>query len=323
MEEYRYNSAVYTSLAANDFFAAVVGKDHFKPGAYSNTTEVYYFPSELRNATTGKEYGDPGYQTDSHDIEKFISMLEGYNGSAPGYEDLPPSECIRLYSTDFLSDRRNLFLITNYTSNGTYDNTFLDTWWYIHSGMLSTASWTCLYPPGFHKCNTNKLASRVASGIPWLVQIRTGEVVEIRGCKSERVAGKCKVQFSLGIMITVICCNLVKACCMVMAVVRSREPALVTLGDAIDSFLRIPDPTTMGICFADRRFIKREWRHGSRAGPRQWKRKGIQKWWTSVSKTRWITCNFFCSIAIIITGVLLGKGIGQDREFLSTDIKSL
>ena len=175
----------------------------------------------------------------------------------------------------------------------------------------------------------------VASGIPWLVetpglvripwldQQEQTEVLEISGCKSERVAEKCKVQFSLGIMIAVICCNLVKACCMVMAVVRSREPTLVTLGDAIDSFLRIPDPTTMGICFADRRFIKREWKNGSRAGPRQWKRKGIQRWWTSVSKTRWITCNFFCLIAIIITGVLLGLGIGQDRKLLSTDIKSL
>ena len=333
MEDFRYNSAVYTSLAANDFFVTFVTKDHFEPGTYSNATVTWgnmtiMDPSlrEIsRNATTGKEYGDIGYQTDSHDLQLFIGMLEGYDGSTPGYEDLTPSQCIRLYSTDVMSDRRNLFLVTNHTSNVTYKNTFLGTG-IIKGGVISTAHWTCLYPGIPFKCNTNKLASRVASGIPWLVRIgpiRASEVVEIIRCKSEKIAGKCKVQFSLGIMIAVICCNFVKACCMVMALVRSREPTLVTLGDAIDSFLRIPDPTTMGICFADQRFIKREWRHGSRAGPRQWKRKGVQRWWTSVSKTRWITCNVFCSIAIIITGVLLGKGIGQDREFLSTDIKSL
>ena len=299
-------------------------KNHFELGAFSNTTEMYDMFREMsRNATTGEKYGDIGYQTDSHDMQLFISMLEGYNGSTPNYEDLTPSQCIRLYSTDIVSDRRNLFLITNHTSNTRYNNTFLDTWWHIQGGVISTASWTCLYQEVPLKCNTNKLASRVASGIPWLVQIRASEVAGISGCKSEKVAGKCKVQFSLGIMIAVVCCNLVKACCMVMTIVRSREPTLVTLGDAIDSFLSIPDSTTIGICFADRRFIKREWRHGSRAGPRQWKRRGIQRWWTSVSKTRWITCNFFCSIAIIITGVLLGKGIGQDRKFLSTDIKSL
>ncbi|PUU77983.1 hypothetical protein B9Z19DRAFT_1127463 [Tuber borchii] len=107
--------------------------------------------------------------------------------------------------------------------------------------------------------------------------------VEISGCKSERAAEKCKVQFSLGIMIAIICCNLVKACSMIMAVVRSREPTLVTLGDAVDSFLRAPDPTTMGICYADRRFIEEEWRRGWKTGPRYWKQKGVQRWWTSVS----------------------------------------
>ena len=318
----RYNSAVYTSLAANEFLIAFVTNNHFEPGSYSNTTGA---PPRFRkishNATTGKEYGDIGYQTDSHDMQLFISMLEGYNGSTPGYEDLTPSQCIRLYSKNLVSDRRNLFLITNHTSNATYNNTFLDAWWFIDGGMISAASWTCLWPPD-SKCNIDELASRVASGIPWVTKIK-GVPAEVTGCKSEKVAERCKVQFSLGIMIAVICCNLVKACCMVMAVVRSREPTMVTLGDAIDSFLRSPDTTTMGICFADRQFIEREWRDASRAGPRQWDQKRIQRWWTSVSKMRWITCNFFCSIAIIITALLLRKGIGQDQEFLSTDIKSL
>ena len=319
---------MHTSLAANDFLVTFVTNNHFQPGAYTNATGEYpdTFKHILHNDTTGKSYGDLGYQTDSHDIQLFISMLEGYNDSIPSYEDLTPSQCIRLYSTDFVSDRRNLFLITNRTSNATYNNTYLNSW-ITDGGYFATDGWTCMDTLHEARCNANTLPSRVASGTPWLVgtvwQDPPMEVLEITGCKSERVGEKCKVHFSLGIMIAVICCNLVKACCMVMAVVRSREPTLVTLGDAIDSFLRIPDPTTMGICFADRRFIKREWRHGSRTGPRQWKRKGIQRWWTSVSKTRWITCVFFCLTGIIITGVLLGKGIGQDRKLLSTDIKSL
>jgi len=98
--------------------------------------------------------------------------------------------------------------------------------------------------------------------------------VEIAGCKSEITNEKCKVQFSLDIMIVVICCNLVKACGMIIAVFRSRKPTLVTLDDAVDSFSRVPDPTTMGICFADQQFIKREWRRGWKTGPRQWKQNG-------------------------------------------------
>ena len=78
MEDCRYNSAVYTSLATNDFFMVYVASNHFDPGAYSNTTEVAFELGVMsRNATTGKEYGDIGYQTNSHDIKQFIRLLEG------------------------------------------------------------------------------------------------------------------------------------------------------------------------------------------------------------------------------------------------------
>ena len=164
----------------------------------------------------------------------------------------------------------------------------------------------------------------MGSGHPWVVTLNGDEAVEVRGCKSEITKKeKCKVQLSLGITAVVISCNLVKVCCMFMTVVRSREPTLVTLGDAIDSFLRIPDPTTMGICFADRWFIEREWKHRSRAGPRRWNQNGVQRWWTSVSRTRWITCGFSCSIVIITAGVLLYMAVDEAVYFTSASIISL
>ena len=314
---------MYTSLAANDFFVTLVTNNHFETGAYSNTTEAFWFRWMTRNATTGKEYGDIGYQTDSHNIQQFTSMLEGYNASAPSYEELTPSQCVNLYNTDFVSNRRNLFLITNQASSATFNNTLLKVFM-VQGNDTSPTNWMCSNSRlGPHGCDTGKLSSMVANGNPWLLTLSTGEEVEVSRCRSEITHEKCKVQFSLGIMITVICCNLVKACAMIMTVVRSREPTLVTLGDAIDSFLRISDPTTTGICFADRRYIDGEWRHGKRTGPRQWKQRGVQRWWNSVSKTRWITCNFFCSITIIAVGVLLQSGIKHDGYQFGTDIRSM
>ena len=323
MEDIRYNSAVYTSLAANEILITLVPSNHFEPGVNLNTIrpEDYLFRILSVNTTSGKEYGELGYQTDSHEIQLFGSMLKGYNPDAPSYEDLTPSQCTNLYNTDFLSNRRNLFLITNYTFDATHNDSLL---YMISNREIPQSHWMCFFSQKLgSRCKYNEVALRVGRGLPWLVPIKKGKVVEIRRCKSERIVERCKVQFSLGIMFAVICCNLVKACCMVMTVVRSQEPTLVTLGDAIDSFLRVPDPTTMGICFADRRFIEKEWGRRFRAGPREWKQKGVQRWWTSVSKMRWIICNFSCSMAIIITGVLLGKGIGQDGKLMSTDIKSL
>ena len=73
----------------------------------------------------------------------------------------------------------------------------------------------------------------------------------------------------------------------------------------------------------DSEFTRGQSNSFSSAGPRQWKQNGGQKWWTRVSKTRWITCDFFCLVAIIATSALLALGIKQDRRYSSTDIKSL
>ena len=301
--------------------------NHFEPGAYRNTTipQIRDFQRLSRNTTTGKEYGDIGYQTNSPKIQLFSRALEGSNPSTQRYKDLTPLECAKTYNTDFVSNRGNVFLITKHSSNTTYNNTILA----MHISDPRTRlpnHWLCshdLNPLSEDWCGSDKPTTNLTSGFSWRVKLETVGEVEIAGCKSEVTDEKCKVQFSLDIMIVVICCNLVKACSMIMAVFRSREPTLVTLGDAVDSFLRVPDPTTMGVCFADRQFIEREWMHGWRAGPRQWKQNGAQRWWTSVSKTRWITCNFFCSITITIAGILLGLGLGQDGKYVKIDIKEM
>ena len=156
-------------MSANDFLIIFVTNNHFQPGAYTDTTKINsWFWEMSRNATTGKNYDDIGYQTDSHDMQQFISMLQGYNGSALSYEDLTPSQCIRLYSMDFVSDRRNLFLITNYTSNAASNNTLLGSG-IIRGGSFATEGWTCLDKADPLPCNVNTLPSVVASGLPWLV----------------------------------------------------------------------------------------------------------------------------------------------------------
>ena len=323
MEYGRYNSAVYTSLAANGFVVTVVTNNYFQSGAYSS----------IAQALSGDFQGPDGNlaRVGPIDIQLFSDVLARYNTSLQRYEDLTPSECTKLYNTDFVSNHRNLFLVTKHRSNTTHNNTLLDMI-HVRGEGVSPSSWMCAYnTTGYGRiflrrsfsCNPSELTTNVTSGLPWRVKLTTLEEVEISGCKSEKTAEKCKVQFSLWIMIVVICCNLVKACCMVMTVVRSREPTLVTLGDAVDSFLSIMDPTTRGICYADRQAIKREWSCGWGTGSRQWKQTGAKRWWTSVSRTRWITCNICCSITITIAALLLEAGLEQDGKYWSTDIKSM
>ena len=320
---------MYTSLAANDFEVVIVTKGYFQRGDFSNMTEA-----QVKNNITGEKPGDNGYQPGLNGNLLFESMLKGYNPSRERYEDLTPANCTKLYNTDFVSSWGNLFLISKNSSSSRDSKGILshDT---VYSSSPSSSHWMCAFNKSDEVqvredrvpiCNPNKLVADVASGHPWLVTTSYGEAVEISGCLSEKRQENCKVQFLLEIMIVVICCNLVKACCMSMAVVRSREPTLVTLGDAVDSFLRIPDSTTVGMCFADRQFIVWEWKYGRRIRPgdsEQWKQKGVKRWWTCVSKTRWITCNFFCLVTIGVAAKLLRLGMKNDGIVLSTDLKSM
>ena len=301
--------------------------DHFEPRTYRNTSkaDISTFQELSFNSTTGKKYGDIGYRTNSSEIQLFSSALEGLNPSTQGYKDLTLLECSKVYQTDYVPNHRNLFLITKHSSNTTYDSTILAM---NISDPLSVSPFNWICTPDVDQmsskwCFPGKVTANLTKELPWRMKLKTVGEVEIAGCKSEVTDEKCKVQFSLYIMIVVICCNLIKACCMITTVVRSREPTLVTLGDAVDSFLRAPDPTTTGMCFADRQLIKREWRPGWGAGPRQWKQKGLQRLWTSISKTRWITCNFFYLINIILVAVLLGFGIKSDGKYRTTDLMSM
>ncbi|CUS09944.1 unnamed protein product, partial [Tuber aestivum] len=193
-----YNSAVYTSLAANDFVVAVVSKDHFEPGAYSNMTETLVASPDQEwrfNNAVGTPYRTTRrYQTDSETIQLFRRVLEGYDTGAEDYDDLTTSDCTKIYNTDFVSNRRNLFLITKLSSNATYNNTILDMI-NIKSSDTASSDWMCTYnssgdsgilrPVNF-VCDPHEIVTNVARGLPWRVSLHTGDKVEISGCKSER-----------------------------------------------------------------------------------------------------------------------------------------
>ena len=67
-----------------------------------------------------------------------------------------------------------------------------------------------------------------------------------------KIPGGSSVQISLYFMIVVIICNILKATAMVMTYFDPSPDLLVTLGDAIASFLETPDPATKGVCTLSR-----------------------------------------------------------------------
>lgn len=107
----RYNSALYKSLASNDYDILFVKQD-FVDGSSWNTT-----------ASDGiRQYGLlDGVSIDQVQADLKVPEL---------YERLDLADCIRAYATDFITDRRNLVFVTK---NDTVNYNLLDYTNYLYS----------------------------------------------------------------------------------------------------------------------------------------------------------------------------------------------
>jgi hypothetical protein len=75
---------------------------------------------------------------------------------------------------------------------------------------------------------------------------------------------------------------------VILTVWKLKEPTLVTVGDAVASFLYDPDPTTKGICLSTKLDIQgNRWKLQV---AKQWQPKK-HFWFRAASVKRWLICN--------------------------------
>ena len=151
--------------------------------------------------------------------------------------------------------------------------------------------------------------------------IYTGElapVLKVDRCISELYKGPCEVQFQNNILLVVCIFTLAKSIICTGLLLRFRhENPLITPGDAIESFISKPDPTTKDMCWMSHRpgrypqsrmlsFLRVPWRFSSgpwlsgarRWNPLQWRRR----MGSAIPWEIWIF-SYFC------IGAMLGIGI--------------
>lgn len=119
--------------------------------------------------------------------------------------------------------------------------------------------------------------------------------VKIKYCLSQQVDERCMVQFSIQIMTVIIACNFVKAISMLAVLFSYNEPPLVTIGDAIASFLTSQDMYTQDRCLT----TVNNCRSANVLGfvytwppsiSRQWD-GSPSRWLHGASEMRWMTCD--------------------------------
>ena len=269
-----YNSAVFSTLCTQQYSTFIVTNEFLTGG-----------PFNLSSTFPGLEDGDNSYWQD---------ILQEYQNNQTSFVHLDNKECVDTYTAPIIPTNSDLLLISD--TNAT--NSLI---WYeleMVSNLVSgeNGSFFC----GLTSCqkdgtvsnprdlSLNASALLAGSEYDKLVNVTIPEITYIDYCLSKRVREHCKLQFSLTIMIVVIVCNMVKTVCMAMIFWKQDPEPLVTLGDAIASFLDRPDVTSERNCIAGRAQFENSRYWGLLLS--RWDPKRL-RWFRAASQRRWLACN--------------------------------
>ena len=232
-----YNSAVFSTLAARSY-GAFLGPNDIARGPSQRWSYVY---------SNGQQ---------SLDISTF--------------EVLDNKKCIEEYSQAYVAAHKNVVIISSTEAIGNNIQIITPSN-FAYYGPTQPYCWMCpttivyVGAQSRQNCDVNKALSdagewtlsskfffnssyqrhhSIQSTSTGLEQLNIDYSVDY--CLSERVQERCKLQFSLAILIVVMACNLIKAICMFLVLRTQESPPLVTLGDAIASFLEFPDRFATG-----------------------------------------------------------------------------
>ncbi|CAG8949257.1 hypothetical protein HYFRA_00004882 [Hymenoscyphus fraxineus] len=144
---------------------------------------------------------------------------------------------------------------------------------------------TQILPPEFIYPNMSEV--KLGSQIEWRrenksVAISRGRSFPVVSCLNKPLKQQsCKLKFSVPIIVVVIFCNLSKVLCMALTVWYSKETKLVTLGDAIASFLEISDPITKDLCLMSKDDVQQG----------RWTRPKAPEKWTPITEKTFYAAN--------------------------------
>ncbi|KAI3322018.1 hypothetical protein HD806DRAFT_134601 [Xylariaceae sp. AK1471] len=324
-----FNSAVFQSLASNDYSVAVV-KDSFASGA----------GWDLSTAERNRQ-GDPGWDEGKVNPpdQAYQSIIEGMQKDVMNglYETKNVSDCYALYEdywavqqgnvvvvvkneTGAKGDNDSLLLYTFVTPR--YDN-YAKNLWAAANGTGQTISFSSSPPP----------VTTVFLGPPHYEASYC--LVQFTSATTDR----CRLEYSSHILYTVCSLNFLKLLALFFVwmsrkkaerrrkrseewgaveaehVLARKESVLSTLGDAIASFMQEPDQTTKNMCLATkydflqkRTILGRQGKEKSNIGihPRKWK-MSQKRWMSAATWPQW-ACLVFLYVAFI-TGIYTSFGL--------------
>ncbi|KAF7167150.1 hypothetical protein CNMCM5623_000557 [Aspergillus felis] len=261
-----WNSTVFETKSTNDYLAVTVTEDFLQGSQWA-------IPSKSHNVN--EEYADADakaahYHNIIQDLQQEAIATKSGNSSS-GLEFLDVEDCLRAYDQDKVSDRQHVLLVVDNNATATlaaevdtptnssvlaiYYNVFFTTGaplflWMCNSStnnldVMNGREWSCA---------SDLLKDGVNNWIPGGAGTN-GAVLgsqrdaPVRYCYSQRTPEQCKINIVPLFLIVVIICNAIKIASFLYTLrITKKDQPLCTTGDAIQSFLKRPDPYTQSRC---------------------------------------------------------------------------
>ncbi|KAJ6000823.1 hypothetical protein N7481_001232 [Penicillium waksmanii] len=318
-----YNSMVFESLSTNQFGVVVGPKDLNSSNVHELTTPALADPT-IASSTFTSQMRWP----------TFIEEIANEN-----YDRISVSECSAKVKTTATGIRGIVALASNLTVSlggdsailmTLVDNTDIQTSaTYFHGDNLEAN----LYANQTVYKGSNATCLAYNDVRSTFYDETTGEVMQnyfgttvmpIEECLVIRAEEHCQLLYSPPICLTIMLAAFAKIAAMFLAahIGRSRSPPLLTVGDAVASFMEKPDPTTKGLCWIAGADVRRGgWAKVTKAGfqavlqneqsdPIAYRRLKKRSFWgRAASGWRWLATLFMCFLCIIVGSLLFSLSL--------------
>ncbi|KAF4544456.1 uncharacterized protein LTHEOB_6026 [Lasiodiplodia theobromae] len=279
-----YNSVIFPTTGAYAYKVAVVTPDflngaRFDLGSINNLTSSSSITSNSSSFTvnhlTSHVFGSRVPSVEPRAAELLELLQSKYLKQQ--LKNMTIDECIEAYLVNRQITHRNLIAVSDDARSSTSSVVWLEP----SKPLNAATNWICRY------------RKDVVSG--WMLNGTDPD------CAPESA-----LFYEPTLFIVVIVANAIKAAAMIATLLQYKRPALVTIGDALASFLEEADETTRGLCLATaNEFASGSWDARPRIFSRELK---TIKRSTGASRQQWIT-TMAAFATIMVVGTILFASI--------------
>jgi hypothetical protein len=322
-----YNSAFFKSLVTNRY-NVLVATEGFVSGDKFNNSWYDDYP---------RLYTDTGGVLDVNQVQRNISS----------YKRLNLQDCIAEYAVPFLNNKRHLVLVANQDAAVNYTALDYYNWAYTlnvtergpdplifqddMSSAMQNFDWICSRVP-----NAPELLGYIYTGDDcssyyqrWYTQMDAFKPYSqsVSHCLFESIPERCSFSANVPIIVVVIISNFIKLICMYIVATRLHDTPLITIGDALESFLDAPDPTTKNMCLLTRSKINGGAWNNALSDHDTLPAIATHvplRWMSAATPLRWLTTLFLFTLAIFTSlGLFIKSRTGNALRAGTPPILSL